>query len=95
MGLVEKAAAAVDKAKREQEKWSKILLEQRKKQHQKNLENAGNSLIFCGFGLDREDLHIGCMLYALEAMKENPELEEQLKAKGAAVLVANKKCGRK
>ena len=36
MGLVEKAAAAVDKAKREQEKWSKILLEQRKKQHQKN-----------------------------------------------------------
>lgn len=95
MDLVEKAAKAVDKAKREKEKWSKILLEQRKKNHQKSLENAGNSLIFSGFGLDREELHIGCMLYAMEAMKEKPELESLFKEKGAAVLAENKKCGRR
>lgn len=86
MDIVEKAEAKLDRAKREQEKWAKILLEQRKKKRQKDLENAGKSLLACGFGLEKEDLHIGCILFAMQAIKDDPALEEQFKKAGAAVL---------
>lgn len=91
MDLVEKAAVNLDRAKRDQAKWAKILYEQRKKKRQKDLENAGTSLLACGFGLEKEDLHIGCLLYAMQAMKETPELEEQFKRAGAAILAETAK----
>ena len=85
---VEKAAKKLAKAKEEVSRYNAILTEQKKKKENDDKMQSGVSLILCGFGLEQEDLHIGCMLYAMKAMEENPKFREQFRAAGAKTIAA-------
>lgn len=84
----ETAQRKLERARNEVAKLNAQLAQARRKKRDEDRTRAGISLEICRFGLDREELHIGCMLYAMEAMQERPDLEEQFRAAGAACISA-------
>lgn len=65
-----------------------LIAQERRKKRDGDRARAGISLEICRFGLDREELHIGCMLYAMEALREQPDLAGQFRTAGAACIAA-------
>ena len=52
------------------------------KKRKADLDIIGASLHKIGFNLEDTALHIGCIIYALDAIKSAPELEETLREDG-------------
>ncbi|MDR3560574.1 MAG: hypothetical protein P4N59_03895 [Negativicutes bacterium] len=69
-------------------KLNALIAQEWRKKRNEDRTRAGISLETCRFGLDREELHIGCMLHAMEAMRERPELAEQFRTAGATCRAA-------
>lgn len=83
---VSKIKQKLARAKSEVSELNAKLLQAQRRKRDKDRSKAGMSLEICQFGLDREELHVGCMLYAMKAIRENPQLEEELRAAGVACL---------
>ena len=60
------------------------------KKRKADLDKIGFSLNKIGFNLEDTALHIGCIIYALDAIKSSPELEETLREYGQNFLDSKK-----
>lgn len=60
------------------------------KKRKADLDKIGFSLNKIGFNLEDTALHIGCIIYALDAIKSSPELEETLREDGQNFLNTKK-----